>query len=65
LQGRDFEQRWIQYNIDAHERDIKVFQHYCSAEYDADIREMARQSADTFGQHLKMAHDIGRRLAKA
>jgi predicted outer membrane protein len=65
LQGRDFEQRWIQYNIDAHERDIKVFQHYCSDEYDADIREMARQSADTFGQHLKMAHDIGRRLAKA
>jgi predicted outer membrane protein len=65
LQGRDFEQRWIQYNIDVHERDIKVFQHYSSEEYDADIREMARQSADTFGQHLKMAHDVGRRLAKA
>ena len=65
LQGRDFAQRWIQYNIDVHERDIKVFQHYSSEEVDADIREMARLSADAFGKHLKMAHDVGRRLARA
>jgi predicted outer membrane protein len=65
LQGRDFGQRWIQYNIDVHERDIKVFQHYCSEEYDADIRELARMSADTFGKHLKIAHDVGRKLAGA
>jgi predicted outer membrane protein len=65
LQGRDFGQRWIQYNIDVHERDIKVFQHYCSEEYDTDIRAMARMSADTFGKHLKMAHEVGRRLAGA
>jgi predicted outer membrane protein len=63
LQGRDFEQRWIQYNIDVHERDIKVFQHYCDEEYDADIRTMARTSADTFAKHLKMAHEVGRKLA--
>ena len=30
-----------------------------------DIREMARMSADMFGKHLKMAHDVGRRLAGA
>jgi predicted outer membrane protein len=65
LQGRDFGQRWIQYNIDVHERAIKVFQHYCSEEYDTDIRAMARMSADTFGKHLKMAHEVGRRLAGA
>ena len=65
LQGRDFGQRWIQYNIDVHERGIKVFQHYCSEEYDTDIRAMARMSADMFGKHLKMAHDVGRRLAGA
>jgi predicted outer membrane protein len=63
LQDRDFAQRWIQYNIDVHERDIKVFQHYCDAEYDADIRKLARMSADTFTRHLKMAHEVGRKLA--
>ena len=65
LDGRDFAQRWIQYNIDVHERDIKVFQHYAGGDYDQDIRAMARMHADTFGKHLKMAHDVGRKLAQA
>jgi predicted outer membrane protein len=64
LEGRDFEQRWIQYNIDVHERDIKVLQHYAAEEYDPDIRKLARTTADTFGRHLKVAHDVGRKLAK-
>jgi predicted outer membrane protein len=65
LDGRDFEQRWIQYNIDVHERDIKVFNHYAGEEQDEDIRKMAQEGAKVFGQHLKMAHDVGRKLAKA
>ena len=65
LAGRDFEQRWIQYNIDVHERDIKVFRHYAGAEHDADIRAMAEHGADTLSKHLKMAHDVGKKLAKA
>lgn len=64
LAGRDFEQRWIQYNIDVHERDIKVFRHYAGAEHDPDIRAMAEHSADMLGKHLKLAHDVGRKLAK-
>jgi predicted outer membrane protein len=65
LAGRDFEQRWIQYNIDVHERDTKVFRHYASEEHDEDIREMAKHGAETLGKHLKMAHDVGKKLAKA
>jgi predicted outer membrane protein len=65
LNGRDFEQRWIQYNIDVHERDTKVFRHYAGEEHDEDIREMAKHAADTLGKHLKMAHDVGKKLAKA
>jgi predicted outer membrane protein len=65
LAGRDFAQRWIQYNIDVHERDIKVFQHYCGEDYDADIRRLARSSAETFARHLRKAHEVGRELAKA
>jgi len=65
LGGRDFEQRWIQYNIDVHERDIKVFNHYAGEEPDPDIRKMAQEGARVFGQHLKMAHDVGRKLARA
>jgi predicted outer membrane protein len=64
LAGRDFEQRWIQYNIDVHERDTKVFRHYAGEEHDEDIREMAKHAADTLGKHLKMAHDVGKKLAK-
>jgi predicted outer membrane protein len=64
LAGRDFEQRWIQYNIDLHERDMKVFRHYASAEHDPDIRAMAEHGADMLGKHLKMAHDVGKKLAK-
>jgi predicted outer membrane protein len=65
LDGRDFEQRWIQYNIDVHERDIKIFSHYAGEEQDEDIRKMAQEGAKVFGKHLKMAHDVGRKLAKA
>ena len=64
LSGRDFEQRWIQYNIDVHERDTKVFSHYAAEEEDPDIRELARQGADRMRKHLKMAHDVGKKLAK-
>jgi predicted outer membrane protein len=64
LGGRDFGQRWIQYNIDVHERDIKIFQHYAGEDYDPEIRDLARSTAATFGKHLKMAHDVGRKLAK-
>jgi predicted outer membrane protein len=65
LEGRDFAQRWIQYNIDVHERDIKVFQLYAGADYDPDIRKLAHGTAAAFGKHLKKAHDVGRKLAKA
>ena len=64
LEGRDFEQRWIQYNIDVHERDIKIFQHYAGEDYDPDIRKLAHGTAATFARHLKKAHDVGRKLAK-
>jgi predicted outer membrane protein len=64
LDGRDFEQRWIQYNIDVHERDIKIFQHYAGEDYDPDIRKLAHGTAATFAKHLKKAHDVGRKLAK-
>jgi predicted outer membrane protein len=65
LAGRDFEQRWIQYNIDVHERDTKVFRHYAGEEHDEDIREMAKHGAETLAKHLKMAHEVGKKLAKA
>jgi predicted outer membrane protein len=64
LEGRDFEQRWIQYNIDVHERDIKVFRHYAQEEEDPDIRQIAQQGGDMLMQHLKLAHDVGKKLAR-
>lgn len=65
LSGRDFEQRWIQYNIDVHERDVKVFRHYAGEEPDPDIRAMAQQNGEVLAQHLQMAHEVGRTLAAA
>lgn len=64
LSGRDFEQRWIQYNIDAHERDVKVFRHYAGEEADPDIRTLAATMGETLVEHLKMAHELGRKLAQ-
>jgi predicted outer membrane protein len=64
LSGRDFEQRWIQYNIDVHERDIKVFQHYAGEQEDPDISAMAKQHKDALARHLKAAHDLGKKLAR-
>jgi predicted outer membrane protein len=65
LDGHNFEQRWIQYNIDVHERDIKVFSHYAGEEPDPDIRKMAETGVKMLRHHLKMAHDVGKKLAKA
>ncbi|MGZ5199094.1 MAG: DUF4142 domain-containing protein [Telluria sp.] len=64
LSGRDFEQRWIQYNIDVHERDIKIFQHYAGEQDDRDIATMAKKHGDTLARHLKAAHDVGKKLAR-
>jgi predicted outer membrane protein len=64
LSGRDFEQRWIQYNIDVHERDVKIFQHYAGAEPDRDIATMAKKHGDTLARHLKAAHEVGKKLAR-
>jgi predicted outer membrane protein len=64
LEGHNFEQRWIQYNIDAHERDVKVFRHYAGEEHDPDIKAMAERSGHILSQHLKMAHAVGKKLAR-
>jgi predicted outer membrane protein len=64
LEGNDFEQRWIQYNIDVHERDVKVFRHYAEEEEDPDIRDLAKQQGEALGKHLKMAHEVGKKLAR-
>lgn len=65
LDGGVFEQRWIQYNIDVHERDVKVFRHYAEAEEDTDIKSLAKRAGEMMSQHLKMAHELGKKLAKA
>jgi predicted outer membrane protein len=65
LDGHNFEQRWIQYNIDVHERDIKVFSHYAGEEPDPEIRKMAEAGVKMLRHHLKLAHDVGKKLAKA
>lgn len=64
LSGRDFEQRWIQYNIDVHERDAKVFRHYAEDPSDHDIAAMAKKHGATLGKHLKAAHELGKKLAR-
>ncbi|WP_167759798.1 DUF4142 domain-containing protein [Massilia horti] len=65
VEGTVFEQRWIQYEIDVHERDIKVFSHYADTEPDPEIKKMAKEGARMFGDHLKRAHDVGKKLGRA
>ncbi|QNA87448.1 DUF4142 domain-containing protein [Massilia sp. Dwa41.01b] len=63
LSGRDFEQRWIQYNIDLHERDVKLFRQHALDQRDSEIRALAGQIGEALAGHLQMAHELGKTLA--
>lgn len=64
LSGRDFEQRWIQYNIDVHEREVKLFRQHGAHQRDPEIRALAGHMGETLAGHLQMAHELGKTLAR-
>jgi hypothetical protein len=41
-----------------------VFSHYAGEEPDPDIRKLAESGVKMLRHHLKLAHDVGKKLAK-
>lgn len=62
LSGAEFDRKFMEHNVEDHEKDVKVFQHYADTAGDEDIRKLARDGAARLREHLKMAQDIVRKL---
>jgi predicted outer membrane protein len=62
LSGQEFDRKFMEHNVQDHERDIKVFKHYAEQEGDADIKALAAKGVKMLTEHLKMAKQISNKL---
>lgn len=62
LSGAEFDRKFIQHNVEDHEKDVKVFRHYAKEAGDEQIRNLAAEGVQRLGEHLKMAQEIARKL---
>jgi len=62
LSGKEFDRKFMEHNIEDHEKDIKTFSEQAPQIADDDIRAFAEKGVRQLGEHLKMARDVDRRL---
>lgn len=62
LSGQDFDKKFMEHNVNNHEKDIKIFTHYAEQETDADVRALADKGAKMLSQHLDMAKQINQKI---
>jgi predicted outer membrane protein len=62
LNGRDFDKRFMEQNLQYHENDLKVFRHYAAEEKDAGLKKLAEAGVEMFSKHLKMVQDLERKM---
>lgn len=58
LMGDDFDRRFVEQNLQYHENDLKVFQHYASEEAEGPVGELADAGVKLFTRHLKMVKEL-------
>ena len=56
--GADFDQEFVEHMIDAHEKDIKMFEKAAKDAKDADIRSFAAKHVDHLREHLRTAEGL-------
>jgi putative membrane protein len=56
--GADFDQEFVEHMIDAHEKDIKMFEKASKDAKDSDIRSFASKHVDHLREHLRMAEGL-------
>ncbi len=62
LSGQEFERKFVEHNVEDHEKDIEEFRQQSEQGDDPDIRAFAEKGAQRLSEHLKMAQEVGRRL---
>jgi len=62
LSGKEFDRKFMQHNLEDHQKDIQVFQQQAAQVSDADIKAFAEQGVRLLGEHLKMAQEVERKL---
>ncbi|HEU5116630.1 MAG TPA: DUF4142 domain-containing protein, partial [Isosphaeraceae bacterium] len=58
LEGKAFEQRYLQNQVAAHQRAVRMFAAEAEHGQDPEIRDFARKQLPVLRQHLKMAQDF-------
>jgi putative membrane protein len=58
LSGSAFDKKFIEQNVQDHEKDIKVFNHYAEQGDDADIKSLAKNAVKMLSSHLDMAKQL-------
>lgn len=61
LSGSAFDKKFIEQNVQDHEKDIKVFSHYAEQGDDADIKALAKAAVKMLSSHLDMAKQLAGR----
>jgi predicted outer membrane protein len=61
LMGEEFDRRFMEQNLQYHENDLKVFQHYAQEEGEGPAKELADAGVKLFGKHLKMVKELARK----
>ncbi len=64
LMGEEFDRRFMEQNLQYHENDLKVFQHYAQEEGEGPVKELADAGVKLFGKHLKMVKELARKQKK-
>ena len=64
LQGDQFERRFVEQNLQYHENDLKVFEHYAAQEQEGAVKELADAGVKLFTKHLKMVKELARQYKK-
>ena len=62
LSGAEFDRKFIDHNVDDHEKDIRIFKEQAQQLSDKDLKEFAENGARRLDEHLKMAREVGRKL---
>lgn len=62
LSGTEFDEKFIEYNVKDHERDIQDFREQAEQAQDDDIKSFAEKGAHMLARHLDMARDVDKKL---
>ncbi len=62
LSGTEFDRKFIDHNVEDHEKDIRIFKEQAQQLSDKDLKEFAEKGARQLDEHLRMAREVGRKL---